>query len=228
MAASLLGTFTAAEGSGALTTGSRTTTSGSLITIYGATYAFGGAPGTMTLSDNKSNVYTQQTQQNQVSGSNNTGIRTAYNIGGTRGTSHTVSKTDTGENTLVAHEWSGIAASPTTAHQNSTGTSTTPSGAVTTTVTSLIVGVMAYMDSTTTFAVSGSTTLGVEVDENSDFQAMGTGYRTGVAAGSPTVTWTLAASREWLVNVSAFEEDGGGGGGTAVPVFRHHYAVMKR
>lgn len=216
MAGALVGTFTAAEGSGALTTGSRTTTTGNLITIHGAAYAFGGAPGTMTLSDNKSNVYTHQTQQNQVSGSNNTGIRTAFNQGGTRGASHTASMTDAGENTLTAHEWSGIAASPTTVHANSTGTSTTPSGAVTITVTSLVIGTLAYMDASTTFAVSGSTQLGVEVDENSDFQSMGTGYLPAQAAGSPAATWTLAASREWLVNVSAFEEDAGGGGGTSI------------
>lgn len=211
MAMSLVGTFTAAEGTGGLTTGSRTTTSGNLITAHGASYRFSGVPGAITLSDNKSNTFTHQTQQNIASGSDNCGVRSAYNANGTRGASHTVSGSyaSTANQTLVAHEWSGIEATPTVVSANATGTSTAASGSVTAGAASGYIGTMIYLGSSTTFAPNGATQA-AEVDENSDQQAMGTAYRTGLT-GSNSVAWTIAASRLWGVTVSAFTEAASGG-----------------
>src|SRR5688572_11228637 len=185
MALSLVGTFTAAEGTGGLTTGSRSTTAGNLITAHGASYRFGGVPGAITLSDNKSNTFTHVTQQNIVTGSDNSGVRTAYNANGTRGASHTVSGTytSTANQTLVAHEWSGIEATPTVVNANANGSGTAVSVSATSAAASGFIGTMIYVGSSTTFAVNGST-LGVEVDENSDQQAMGTAYRTGLTGAN--------------------------------------------
>lgn len=219
MAMSLVGTFTAAEGTGGLTTGSRTTTSGNLITAHGASYRFGGVPGAITLSDNKSNNFgsggsgtgAHATQQNIASGSDNCGVRSAYNANGTRGASHTVSGSyaSTANQTLVAHEWSGIEATPTVVSANATGTSTAASGSATAGAASGYIGTMIYLGSSTTFAPNGATQA-AEVDENSDQQAMGTAYRTGLT-GSNSVAWTIAASRLWGVTVSAFTEAASGG-----------------
>jgi hypothetical protein len=213
MAMSLVGTFTAAEGTGGLTSGSRTTTAGNLITAHGASYRFSGVPGAITLSDNKSNTYQHQTQQNVASGTDNSGVRTAYNVPtGTRGASHTVSGayTSTANQTLVAHEWSGIESAPTVVSANANGSSTAPSGSANAGAASGFIGTMIYAGASTTFAPNGATQ-GAEVDENSDQQAQGTAYRTGLT-GSNSVAWTLAASRVWGVTVSAFTEDGGVGG----------------
>lgn len=211
MAAALVGTFTAAEGAGALTTGSRTTTAGNFLTGHAGLYNFGGAPSTNTISDNKSNTFTAITQFGQTSGSDNTSIRVAHNAGGTRGTSHTISCTDSGSaNTLTGHEWSGIATSPTVTSATGTGTSTSASASITPGAVSLVLGTMAYMGTATTFAETGGASLGVEVDENSDFQAFGTAYKTAQASGASTsIAWTLAASRLWLAVVIAVQEAAG-------------------
>lgn len=213
MAMALVGTFTAAEGSGGtLTTGSRTTTAGNMVTGHATAYANSTAPDPISISDNKGNTYTQITQINQNNGSDNTGLRTGYNANGTRGTSHTVSSSN-GANlsaTLVAHEWSGIEAAPTVVSNAANGTGTAVSVSVTAGAASGFIGTMAYLGFGTTFTETGGASLGAEVDENSDFQAMGTAYKTGLT-GAQSIAWTLAASRVWIATVSAFTESAGGG-----------------
>jgi len=212
MAGALVGTFTAAEGAGNLTTGSRTTTAGNLITGHAASYEFSGTGGTIVISDNKSNSYTEPNQLEINVGGDGVNVAMAYNANGTRGTTHTVSTTFGGgsnAHTLAAHEWSGIEATPTVVSATNTGTSTAVSASATAGAASLYIGTMVYGGVSTTIAVNGSTQAS-ETDENSDFQAQAVAYRVTLT-GANSVAWTLAASRQWAALVSAFTEAGGGG-----------------
>ncbi len=213
MAGALVGTFTAAEGTGNLTTGSRTTTAGNLITGHAASFEAAGGGTAIAITDNKSNAFTEPNEL--AFGSDEINLATAYNANGTRGATHTLTATYTGGtgvgdgHTMVAHEWSGIDASPTVVSGTNTGTSTAPSVSATAITASFYIGMVCYGGTSTTIAVNGSTQAS-ETDENSDFQAQAVAYR-ATLTGSNSVAWTLAASREWGAIVSAFTEAAAGG-----------------
>lgn len=209
MAASLLGVFGAAEGTGAVTTGSRTTTSGSLITATGSVFASPEPTSVSTQTDSKSNTYTEDIDI-PFGASNNCRINLSHNIGGTRGATHTVSKADDGANALGAQEWDGVAASPTIVTNSATGNSTAPSSSVAVGAASLSILVFGYDGAATTFTTSDGT-LAQEVDENNDQQSIGIHYKVG-QTGTPSITATIAASRQWGALIVGFTETGGGGG----------------
>lgn len=211
--ASLLGTFSAAEGTGAVTSGSRTTTSGSVIvTAAGAFEVFVGSITVDACTDNKSNTYTKPTT-NQTgdmdTGGNAANVGTSYNLAGTRGASHTISKSDQGANSVGACEFDGVeTASPVIASGSGSGSGTAMSaspGALS--AASLVVGVGGYGGSTTTFAPNGSTS-GIEVDENSDQQCCFLYYNVA-QTGTPNIAATLAASRTWGLVAVGFKEAAG-------------------
>jgi len=211
MAAALLGVWTAAEGSGALTLSARTSTSGSLITVTPGVWPGVGANSLATPTDNKSNTYTEAGEinlDNTESGQNGY-ASIAYNLpSGTRGTSHTISEADNGSNSLGAQEWSGIATSPTVATSaTAAGTSTAPSASQAVSASSLAILVFGYALTTTTFTVNDGT-LAQEIDENSDQQAVGVHYKVS-QTGTPSITATLAASRPWGARLCCFTESGG-------------------
>jgi hypothetical protein len=211
MPASLLGTFTAAEGAGALTTGTRTTVSGSLITAQGAVWATTSGPTVPTPTDSKSNAYTDDVEIGNGAGSSWLDIQISHNIGGTRGASHSVSLADTNVQSLTACEWSGVASSPTIATGTNTGTSTTPSGSVSPASASLVVGAMApdYGLSATMSVTNG--TEAIEADENNTHQAHGVAYKTA-ASGATTIAWShTGPSSPWAVVLASFTEAAGGG-----------------
>lgn len=209
MTASLLGTFTAAEGAGNLTTGSRTSTSGTLITAHAVAWDTPSRP-TITLSDNKSNSYTQT---DLAYGASADQMAMAYNAAGTRGASHTVSATfSAGVNgcSLVACEWDGVASSPTVVTNTGTNTAASTIGvSVTAGASSLFVGMMGYSGSATTITPTGGATEAVEVDENATFQPQNVSYKVGLS-GSQSIDWNLGAGRNNGAIVMSFTESSGG------------------
>jgi hypothetical protein len=67
---------------------------------------------------------------------------------------------------------------------------------------------MIYAGASTTATVSNGTQIS-EADENSDHQAHFVAAKFG-QSGTVTITWALAASRQWACYAVAFEETGGG------------------
>lgn len=204
--ASLLGVFSAAESSGATTTGSRTSTSGSFITATAGKWDSVSNTDVAASTDNKSNTFTEPANGEIAYGSAGDWPENeiSYNNAGTRGASHTISHTDQGNNSLGAQEWDGIEASPTIVASTTTGTGTAVSHSVSVSAASLVILVFGYSGSPTTFAVNGST-LAQEIDENSDQQACGVYYNVA-QTGTPSVAATLAASRTWGAIIFAVTE----------------------
>lgn len=227
MAASLLGTFGAAEAnSNTVTSGSRTTTAGSLVCAHCAKWnATNNALSTAT--DNKSNTFTNQVEIGFSGGAGDfPKINLCWNLAGTRGATHTVTHTEAStasdHTSIGGSEWDGIAASPAVSSTTNTGTSATPSVTLTPGATSLMVAGMGYGGAASTFAVTGPTLAVIEIDENSDQQDQCVGYKAS-ASGSTTLNFTIAASRLWGALVVAFEEAGGGGGTSIVPIVDRQY-----
>jgi hypothetical protein len=208
MAGSILGTFAAVSGASDVTTGSRTSVAGSLITIHCAAW-HSSAP-VITLSDNKSNTITTTSV---ADGSDR--IAQGYNASGTRGATHTVSAgfDNTSGCSLVGLEWDGIEAAPTVVTNTATGSSTAPSVSATAggSPTSTYIGTMSYGGSATTIAPAGGASEGAEVDEGSNNQDLAVAYKVGLS-GAQSVAWTLGASRGWGAVIQTFTEAGGAGG----------------
>lgn len=229
--ASLLGLFAAAESStGSATSGSRTTTSGSLITNEPAAWNGATFP-TFTESDDKSNTYTEHWDQNfEESATERGGYALASNLGGTRGASHEVTATTTGGSgmSLGGQEWDGIAAGPVvTTGTVATGTSTDPTCSVTPSGgASLVIGQMIYNGAPKTFTVDNGTEA-QEIDENNTRQAQGVAYKVA-ASGSTSISWLLSGTEFWSCRAIAFEE----AAGVAAPILRdrahqpQHQAIM--
>jgi hypothetical protein len=209
--ASLLGTFAAAEGAGALTTGSRTTTNGSLITGTAGSWHGEASVDINPCTDNKSNTYTEPTNGEvyfSSSGVSHAKLALSYNIGGTRGSSHTISHVDEGDsNSLGAQEWDGVAASPTVVADDKTGNSQLPDGSVSVSGSSLVILIFGYDGSSTTMGVDDGTQA-QEIDENNDNQSCAVHYKVA-QAGTPSITGNLTASRTWGSVIVAFTESGG-------------------
>lgn len=213
MASSLTGVWSAAEGTGAVTTGSRTPAAGSLITAICGVYtnpAASESNSVPTSSLGAGVTFTEQFDVSQVVGAGDAfAISCAYNIGGTRGSSMTVSKADDGgANVLGAQEWAGVEASPTIASATATGTNATPTQSVAVSAASLAIGVWGYNGTSATIGTSGSSVQAQEVDENADFQAVCAYYKI-TQTGTPSVAVALSGSRAWAGGIVCFTEDAG-------------------
>lgn len=214
MASSLTGVWTAGEGTGAVTTGSRTPAAASLITTSGGTYSNPAASESNSVPTASIGAGITFTEQFDVSQDNGGGdafaVSASYNIGGTRGSSTTISKADDGSaNVIGAQEWAGVAASPTIVSATATGTGTTATASVAVSAASLAVGVWAYNGSPATFSTSGSSVQAQEIDENADFQAVAVYYKV-TQTGTPAVAVAISASRPWCGGIVCFTEDAGG------------------
>jgi hypothetical protein len=209
--ASLVQTFVGGEAATAgVTSGSRTTTAGTTITVGGGHYRSSTPPTSVAVTDSKSNSYTDVELANTE-----VRVTLGYNVAGTRGTTHTVTSTASGgsgdsASTVSGHEWDGIEVTPTivTNTATSTGTAVAVSRAVG--AASLAVGIVAYQGASTTMAVASGTVEAYEQDENSDFQAQNVGYKVA-QTGTPQLDWTLGASRLWLSVIICFTEAAAGG-----------------
>lgn len=216
--ASLVGTFAGAQTNSntTLTTGSRTTVSGTLITVH---VAVGNSPTSINVSsDSKGNTY----QESIEASFNGTAVRLAtdYNNNGTRGASHTCTTTwnssGAGPNwaTITAQEWSGVSSSPTVNTNSASGTGTSASVAVTpSTGTALVVGLASYDAAASDIDVTNGT-LAQEQDPGNDTQAQSVGYKVA-ASGSTTIGWTIGSSLPWGAVATAFTEDAGGAASSA-------------
>lgn len=210
MPASLLGEWTAAEGTGNITLAARTSTSGTLITAHGGSWA----DAVVTISfpnDNQSNAYTEPIAEIDCDpGADASYGGAAYNANGTRGASHTVTVNFSGTvNSAYAAEWSGVEASPTVVSTSATGSSTAPSASAAVGAASLVVGHIWYNGANTTIVGNGSTDAeNVDVD-NSNQEFLVT-YKV-TQTGTPSIAGTLGASRVWGVIFLAFTEAAAGG-----------------
>lgn len=212
MAASLLGIFSAATGTGALTTGSRTTVAGSLITVHNSGWAATPTPSCPVPTDSKSNAYSEHVDFAVSFGGGNSFpmLALASNLPtGTRGASHTVSTgalTGSTSHTLVACEWDGVQTAPTILTATNSGfTATAGSVSISPAVPSLVVGMYCYDSTATTIAVSSPTLEAVEVDESNTTQDQNVGYKVTIT-GATTLNWQSGASRDWVAIAVAFSE----------------------
>lgn len=204
MAGSLLGTFTGADGAGNLTTGSRTSTSGSLITAHAAAWDTPSRP-TIAFSDSKSNTYTTTGLDY---GATSDRMALGYNANGTRGATHTVTATfSAGVNgaCMVALEWAGIDAAPTVVTNTATGSASTASSvSVTAGAASTFIAMSGYSGNATTIAVSNGTEA-AEQDEDATNQPENVAYKVGLS-GAQTIAWTFGAARNSGAIIAAFTE----------------------
>lgn len=215
----LIGTAVIVEGNTApITTPSKTTTAGSLVVGAGCAYNGGSSPQVANVTSNQAGTYTKAGDVAAVSGTDRVGYGLTYNIGGTRVAGHTLSIASTPATTQSKsgsfQEFDSIAASPTvTAGTAASGTSTqTPSCQVTVpSGTATVIAQMIYFGGSTTATVTDGTEIS-EADENSDHQAMFVAAKFGVS-GTVTITWLLAAARNWSCRAVAFEEDAGAAAG---------------
>lgn len=213
MAATLLGIFASTTGTGALTTGSRTSTAGSLVTAHNGAWRNTAGISIPTATDSFTNAFTENIDLATSFGGGNSFpcLSNCHNIGGTRGASHTVSTaavSGSTSHTLVACEWDGISGTPTIATGSNSGfTSTSGSATVSPAAPSLVVGTFCYDGTITTLAVSAPTVEAVEVDEANSFQDQNVGYKVG-ANGSTTLNWTIGTTRDWMAIVVSFTESG--------------------
>jgi hypothetical protein len=205
-----LGKFTEADGNtvASVTSGSRTSTSGSLVIGGGASW---NSPAkSLDITSSLAGTYTEAFEE--VFSTEATYVFT-YNIGGTRGASHTLTCTPTSgtvSQSVSGAEFDGIDASPTvTIGTVASGTSTSPSCSVTIpSGTATVVAIMAYDGSPTTITVSNGSEA-TEADENNDNQAHAMAYKIG-QTGTVTIAWTLGASVEWSCRAVAFSEPASG------------------
>lgn len=215
----LIGTVAVAEGNGAgaVVTSSKTSTAGSLVVGGGATWH--SSEQNVNVTSSLAGTYTEASQITVVDGVNRITYSLYYNVGGTRGASHTLTVAPTSVARSVSwQEFDTIATSPTvTVGSSASGTSTGPSCSVT--VPSgdpcTVIAIMTYAGSSTTATVADGTQI-AEADENSDNQAHFTAAKFGQSPGSVTITWTLAASRLWSCYAIAVTETAAAGGQPAV------------
>lgn len=209
-----IGVAAVVEGTDPQTTAAKTSTAGSLIVAGAATWDDQSVGRVPDVTSSLAGTYTKAGDKTMSNG----GIERVmygitYNIGGTRGASHTITVTNAVDVVNVSgsfQEFSGITAVPTvTVGTESTSASTTaPSCSVTVpSGTALVIGIMSYMGASTTATVADGTQIS-EADENSDFQDHFIAAKFG-AAGATTITWTLAAARQTATYCTAFEESGG-------------------
>lgn len=217
-AATFLGSFAAIESTVAttVTSGNRTSTAGSLVVGVGGSFDSAGTQNNV-ITDNKSNTFTERVELG-FGTSSESHIVLSYNIGGTRGATHTITNTKTGGSasttiTVGGGEFSGVAAVPTIVSNTATGSSTTPSVAVSAASSSLFIGLTAYDTggpSTITENTGGGWALMVEGDENNDAQDFNAQYKAGLT-GSQTASWTISNTGTWGAVIVAFTEAGGAG-----------------
>ena len=217
--ASVIGTFSGGEAASlAVTSASRTSTAGSLLTVGSGHFRDTTAPTSFLVTDSKSNSYTDVEL-----GISLIRLGIGYNNAGTRGTLHTVTSTASGGtgaspgSSITVHEWGGIDASPTIVSATNTATGTAVSAAVAVSAASLALGVVVYNGASTTIAVASGTTEIAEQDENSDLQAQNCGYKVA-QTGTPQLDWTLGASRLWGAVIVCFTEAAAGAAFLAKPL----------
>lgn len=120
----------------------------------------------------------------------------------------TVTLTPTGGNDFVSMgiaEFSGMfRTSPLDTTATGNGSSTSPaSGTLTTSQTDVIVGVMSFDGSNTAIGVGGSYNLIFE-DEDTTDMPISSEYR--ITSADVTASFTLGASRAWIVSAAAYKE----------------------
>lgn len=209
MAASLLGVFAGADATtAAVTTGSRTTTSGSLVTGCGGHWS--STTGTaVAITSSLAGTYTELQELEFTGQLGFPNIALAYNIGGTRGASHTITSTQTGgENfsSVTAQEWDGIQAAPTVVSATATGNSTAPSVSVAVGAASLAVGMVSYDNSPALTITPNGATQASEQDEDFTNCSQNVSFKVG-QTGTPSIAWTLSGSGRWGAIIAAFTEE---------------------
>lgn len=226
----LIGTVAVAEGTTEpITTASKTSTAGSLV-VGGAATWHATVAQNPTVTSSLAGTYTEAGDKTVTVGAERIMYGLTYNRSGTRGASHTLSCAVGAANSksLSWQEFDSVTASPTvTVGTEATNAgSTAPSCSVTVpSGTATVVAIMIYAGASTTATVADGTQI-AEADENSDHQDHFTAAKFGVS-GTVTITWTLAASRQWACYAVAFEETGGGGG-SVVPILMAQYRQRRR
>lgn len=211
-----IGTAAVVEGNSGIAqpTAAKTSTAGSLVVFGGATWHATVAQ-TPTFASSLAGTYTAHGNKTMNVGAERVMYGLASNIGGTRGASHTAT---IGPVAIARsgsfEEFDSVTASPTiTVGTEATNAgSTAPSCQVTVpSGTATVVAIMVYGGAATTAIVADGTQI-AEADENSDWQDHFVAAKFGVS-GTVTITWTLAASRQWACYAVAFQETGGGARG---------------
>jgi hypothetical protein len=203
----LLGTFGATDGTGALTTGSRTSVAGSLIVAHMATWATTSGNTLPVPTSSLGGTFSAVTQVGNGAVGSFLDVGLSYNFSGPRGASNTLSMTDINVQSMTGSEFDGIGGKVAT--QTATGNSAAPAITITAPWPALIVAIQAPdFGLGQTMAVSaGSASAGwvelIEADEDNTNQAHAVAYIWNVT-GSQTMTWDNSASGNWACAAIAF------------------------
>lgn len=214
---------------GTATSGSWTSTTGSTIIVVGHMFSGGSSPGALAngdCTDSKSNTYTLAPNSGIYTGTDSPGIAVYYNIGGTRGASHTVTINPVNESgdtiniavleidgsNVVFHSGSAQHASDGTSPLAVTAAAALPSNAI------AIVGATVDTGGTNAFGdPAGYTPIRAEADGANSLVSYAA-YKIG-ESGTPTVSITnadtISAARETFV---VFSDDGASGSSGTVAV----------
>ena len=182
-------------------------TSGSLLVVSGTTYLSTGNPSITGVTDTLGTSYTV------VNGTVVANLEKrpfiAWGFAPSSG-ANTPAVTVTGVMVLLAiDEFAGVASADVNGG-SSTGTSTTPSDAITPTATNaLLVGALAA-DATSTVTVGSGFT---QIGETEGNPAAGVEFQIVTTAQAYTVDWTLGTSRDWSAQTYSFTPSNGGVGG---------------
>jgi hypothetical protein len=201
-----------------VTLAGRTSTTGNLIVVGQAIWNTVTGTTIPAPTDNKANSYaTNHTQVGNGSGSSFVDAGIAYNMGGTRGASHTISQADgpgSTVNSLSATEWSGIATSPTVTTGTNTGSGTTPSVSASPGSSSLMVAVVVpdYGTGVThDITADAPATRRATADLDNTNQAHAQASRESVS-GATTINFTLTHTGAWAAVAAAWTEAASAGG----------------
>lgn len=218
MAATFVGAWTSGDAGGAITLAARTSTAGNLIVVAQGIWNTVTGTTVPVPTDNQGNSYaTNATQVGNGSGSSFVDCQIAYNQGGTRAASHTISMTDGPGNTvnsMSATEWSGVASSPTVVTGTNTGSGTTPSVSCSPASASLVVGAVVpdYGTGVThDITADAPATLRAVADLDNTNQAHAQASREGVS-GATSIAFTLSHTGAWAAVALGWTETASAGG----------------
>jgi hypothetical protein len=179
-----------------------------------------------TVSDSKSNTWTQALTYNDGSASR---VTLYYSRPTTVGSGHIFSYTTSptlSYPSICIAAFSGSVASPLdqSAGNTTAGATSLAPGSVTPTETNeLIVAALSWGDAINTVAMTGYTVYQQNYDTLVGSLGSGLGWKVQTSISAENPTWTWGSSAHASAGIATFKAAGGGGGGSTVPVFMNQY-----
>lgn len=208
MPIALVSNVKAAPGANGGTTGSIDTTGATLLAVVVATWQ-GGTDGTESVTDNKGNTYSKATLYPHTS---SPAVRLFYCVGGTVGSGHTFTYSDTNSYAaILATAWSGTATSSAFDQENGSntgaaGTSRQPGSVTPTEDNELLISGLCWDGSISGLGIDSSFTL-LDSQAYSAANNMGgaVGYKIQTTAGAENPTWSWTSSVFSAADIATFK-----------------------